>query len=117
MTNIKTCCIRKFVKGLQVIMESKPTPDPTELLKSEVMKMTSEGNNDFEGAMIDNGASKSPSGLSAYLRLCAFTNSVPNLKPSSRGFSVIGSGVQMSMGAVTISMPIGKDLMLTFEVD
>ena len=80
-------------------MDSKPTPDPTELLKSKVMKMISEGNNDFEGVMIDNAASKSPSGLSAYLRYCAFTNSVPNLEPSGRGFSGIGSGVQMSMGA------------------
>lgn len=34
-------------------MESTITPDPTKLLKS----------NDFEGKMIDNGASKSTSGL------------------------------------------------------
>lgn len=67
--------------------------------------------------MIDNGAGKSPLSLPAHLRYCAFTNTMPKERPSSRRFSVIGNGIQSSMGVVTIRMPQGKNLMLSFDVD
>jgi len=89
----------------------------TERLKSEVIKIMKEGSNEFEGIMIDNGAAKSPSGLKAYIRYCAHTNSTPQVRASNRAFRGVGHGVQESLGVVPIRMPLGNQHMISFEVD
>lgn len=47
----------------------------------------------FEGIMLDNGASGTPSGLPAYLRYCNFVGIEPSVRPSNRRFVGLGMGL------------------------
>ena len=71
----------------------------------------------FDGIMIDNGASKTPSGLPSCLRYCAHTGKMPTLKPSTRSFTGIGHGKIKSLGLADVRMPISEELFLEFDVD
>ena len=70
----------------------------------------------LDGIMIDNGASKTPSGLSSYLRYCAHTGHKPSIKSSSRSFSGIGNGIISSIALASVRMPLTPDLFLESEV-
>ena len=71
----------------------------------------------FSGVMIDNGASKTPSGLPSYLRYCAHTGHKPTIKSSSRCFAGIGNGIIPSLALADVRMPLTPDLFLEFEVN
>eukprot|EP00171_Calliarthron_tuberculosum_P008929 IDg8929t1 len=86
-------------------------------LRSQAMIGMRNGDNNFEGVMLDNGAAKSPSGLSAYVRYCIHTSTEPILRESHRMFRSVGHGMISSLVKVAIRMPIGHSLCLTFDVD
>ena len=67
--------------------------------------------------MLDNEASKSPSGLDASIRYCAYTNATPRLRPSTRSFKGMGHGTMSSLGTATIRMPIDDHYFISFDVD
>ena len=67
--------------------------------------------------MIDNRASKTPSGLPSYLRYCAHTGHKPTIKSSSRCFAGIGNGIIPSLAIKNVCMQLTPDLFLEFEVN
>lgn len=71
----------------------------------------------FEGIMLDNGASGTPSGLLAYLRYCNFIGIEPTLRHSNRRFVGRGQGVVPSLGVATVRMPLGTSHFIDFETD
>ena len=75
------------------------------------------GKSYFEAVMIDNGAAKSPSELSAFVQYCAYSDSVSKLKASNKIFRAIGKGINRSLGKATIRILIDTLLTLEFEVD
>lgn len=101
----------------KIFVTSTTAKDFAAVLQQKVLTLMSKGKPEFEGIMIDNGASISPSGLSAYVRYCAYTNTKPDVRPSSRAFRGMGHGVQDSKGIVSIRMPIGDHCMIPFEVE
>ena len=74
-------------------------------------------NDSFEGVMLDNGASGTPSGLPAYLRYCQHVGIKPQLRPSINSFVSIGKGIVRSLGVATIRMPLSPTFFLNFETD
>lgn len=72
---------------------------------------------DFEGIMLDNGASGTPSGLPAFLRYCQFVGIQPTLSHSSNRFVGIGSGVVTSLGMAHVRLPLGNTHFIEFETD
>lgn len=71
----------------------------------------------FEGIMLDNGASGTPSGLPAYLRYCEHVGIEPSLRPSNTSFVGLGKGIVRSLGVTTVRMPLGDSMFLDFETD
>ena len=71
----------------------------------------------FDGIMIDNGASKTPSGLPSYLRYCAHTGHNPTIKSSTRCFAGIGNGIIPYLALADVRMLLTPDLFLEFEVN
>ena len=93
---------------------------PNELagcIDNHASALTKDGNSQFEGVMIDNGASKSPAGIPAFIRYCAHTETIPTITKSNRCFRGIGNGTNRSCGITSIRMPIGSTLALEFNVE
>ena len=60
----------------------------------------------FDGVMIDNGESRTPSGLPYYLRYCAHTGHKPTTKFSPPCFAGIVNGIIPSLALSCISFTI-----------
>ena len=86
-------------------------------IQKAVIDRITNGKTDFERVMIDNGASKSPSGLPAYIRYCAFTKLKPRISPSTRIFSGLGDGTKKSLGTAKVRIPISTYLIIYFQVE
>ncbi len=86
-------------------------------IDSEVSKMMKKGEFQFERIMIDNGAAKSPAGISAFMRYCAHTGSIPKIYPSERAFRGIRNGINKSLGRTSIRIPVGNALTIEFSVE
>lgn len=71
----------------------------------------------FEGIALDNGASKTPGGLPAYLRYCKHTGTEPFLSPSSATFSGIENGSVPSLGLARLRMPLQHHGFIEFDID
>ncbi len=82
-----------------------------------VDSIISQGKLFFERVMLDNGAARSPAGLLAYLRYCAFCGTIPKLRPSNLVFKGMGRGTTPSLGLAEIRLPIGSSIALTFDID
>ena len=76
-----------------------------------------DGNEQFEGVKIDNGAAKSPARIQAFIGYCAHTGYIPTITKSNRCFPGIGNGTNRSFGLTSIRMPIGPTLTLEFNVE
>ena len=76
-----------------------------------------DGNSQFEGIMIDNGAAKSPAGIQAFIRYCAHTGTIPTITKCNLSFRGIENGTNRSLGITSIRMPIGPILTREFNVE
>ncbi len=89
-----------------VLITSQSVPDMNASLQARVMEGMKRNDQMFENIMIDNGADKSPSGLPAYNRHCIHTGTMPEMRPSNRGFRSIGHGIMRSLRTATVRMPM-----------
>ena len=71
----------------------------------------------FEGVVIDNGAARFPSGISALLRYCASTRIFPLLKLRKRCLKGMIKGRTTSLGCACIRIPLRNVLILEFDAD
>ena len=85
------------------------------ILQTKVKELVYNGNLKLEGVMLDNAAARSPSGLPAYLRYCAFSGIEPLLRESNRIFKGMGQWTTPSLGIAEVRLPIRSSLALTFD--
>lgn len=84
------------------------------VLRNRMREMT---DMEFEGIALDIGASKTPGGLSEYLRYCRHTGTTTHLATSSSYFSGIENGIVPSLGLARLRLPLDQHLFIDFVVD